>query len=129
MEKNYITWKNINWFVGYNELFGKVTVKVIPYVYSKDLVSVKVLTNNKIYEGETRVGAKGIFEKHFNLNHWKDYVEGLTEDKTNKKATVAKILKVKNKLEKIFQKEIEKSIFKNEEDYIKEALEESTLDF
>lgn len=129
MENKKITWGDIHWFIGYKKNHSTVSVEVIPYVYNEDYINVKVLTNNKIYEGETRVGAEDIFEKYFNLTYYATFDQVLKEEKSHEKATYKKVIKFKEKLEKRFQKEIEKFLIKQQEQSIKEALEESTLDF
>lgn len=107
--KNLILSINIKWYVGLKQ-DGSNIVEVIPYIENKEDKKIKVLSDNKIYDVKNNI-IWNVIKENYNLkmldeiwyNDFKHYLTFLGKYEV---LTYSKIIKVKNKIEKIYTKYI-----------------------
>lgn len=117
--KNIIKSNLILWFVGLKK--GSYKVEVLPYIYNEDFSKIKVLTDGKIHYTNmyTREFAGKVLQQNYNLKMWdiNDYNDLLELPiqfvRIDKEMSEREVLKIKNKLQRMYQKVVNK-YFKNE---------------
>lgn len=118
-EKNKIKFNNIHWFIGLKK--NSFKVEVLPYIYNEDFTKIKVLTDEKIYfiNKYTQEFAIKILQENYNLKmlDYDDFNDLFEETfyilTPEKEMSEKEVLKIKNNLEKKYQKVLNK-YFKKE---------------